>query len=172
MDTKSSNEMLNNWHIYVILPKQREKGELKYSEVINEAQRKVSEYEKKFNEWKEAPETTICSDYLPIDYWNEIDSLITLVESKRADTLKEVINLYENIQHQSRMENMQQEQLAVTRETNDRITALQHTTEHIEKHAANTERYAKSTAHSAKVGNVIGVINTIQLHNVSKNTKK
>lgn len=49
---------------------------------------------------------------------------------------------------------------------------LQHTTEHIEKHAANMERYAKSTAHSAKVGNVIGVINTIQLHNVSKNTKK
>ena len=136
--------------------------------------KQVNESDEFIKKWENAPETVECYSFLTKEYWDseKIDYLISLVECKRADSLKEAINLYEEIQYRNRMENMQQEQLSAMKETNQRITSLQETTATLEKHAANTERYAKSAAHSAKVGNVIGAVNTVQLHNVSKHTKK
>lgn len=37
----------------------------------------------------------------------DVNELVNLVKNRRADTLKEVLNVYDNIRHQTRMEEMQ-----------------------------------------------------------------
>ena len=154
-------------YLFIIRPIQCRRADNKYEGLIRELKETIPEYDRMIEEWQNTSVTQTCMEYMTEKYWNlkALDSLISLVEGKRAETFEEAINLYEDIQHQSRMEAMQQEQLSVSRDTNKRITSIQQT-------AANTERYAKKAAHSAKVGNVINTVNTVQLHNISKHTKK
>ena len=154
-------------YLFIIRPIQCRMADNKYEDLIRELKQTIPEYDKMIEEWQNTSITQTCMEFMTEKYWNleALDSLISLVEGKRAETFKEAINLYEDIQHQNRMETMQQEQLSISRDTNKRITSIQQT-------AANTERYAKKAAHSAKVGNVINTVNTVQLHNISKHTKK
>lgn len=146
----------------------------KYGSKIAMLEQSTIEKQNAYETFTVSLEAKNCYEFMTGKYWNQnaIDGFISIIESKRADSFKEAANIYENSLHQERMEEMQREQLAYSKETVERMSSLQATTERMEKHAANTERYAKSAAHSAKVGNVIGAVNTVQLHNVSKHTKK
>lgn len=111
-----------------------------------------------------------------------VNWMIEALESQRADSLKEVINLYEDELHKGRLEDMQKQQIAMQARqmaaTVQQFEVAQKTAEYARQTADESEKatnYAKQTAantkkaaKSARYGNVVNTVNTIHHWNDKK----
>lgn len=136
--------------------REREKqAELYYNERFAPLKQEYATVEKEIKGLFQSEEWEFVQSYIPKNYVDTeaIDFFINAVTNKRADTLKEAINLYEDYLYQLRMEELQQnqmlmqqatleaaqEQLAATMEQNAKLA-------NIEKKSIQTARAAKATA--------------------------
>ena len=84
-----------------------------------------------------------------------IRSIIDYVESRRADTLKEALNLYEEEIHRRKMETMQEQIVESTRKASEEAnkqTAL----------FADLQQELRSTKKAVKTGNAINLLNFLK----------
>lgn len=94
---------------------------------------------------------------IPPDYYSisAVNWLIKTIENRRADTFKEAINLYEDMLHKERVENMHEQNIALSKE--HLLIAKKQ-----EEYSQKTMEHSKSIAKSAKYGNVLNTLNTIK----------
>ena len=86
---------------------------------ITPLEQQREEKEKLLSEFMESPGVVWASNSIGEDYldFSVLEMFISYLRSGRADNLKEAINLYEEEQHRSRMENMQQATMAAAAST-------------------------------------------------------
>ncbi len=77
-----------------------------------------------------------------------VECLMKLLESGRANTLKDALNLYEDILHKARMEELQQQQLLIGQD--------------ILKNQDLQKKYAQQTVQSAYLTNGLIVLNYLK----------
>ncbi len=102
--------------------------------------------------------------FIPDDYLHlhAINWFKTAVVNMRADSLKEAINLYEEMLHKQRLEDMQKEQIEIANASlnaqQQQISIAKRQEENSRKTAAYTQKIAKS----AKYGNKVSTLNTLR----------
>lgn len=135
-------------------------GFLRNSYSNDDAIQEKEKIERDIKNYCEQPHIQKSLNYLAKEYWDSetIKYLIGVIKNRRADTLKEAINLYEDYLHKAKVEAMQNKQLVVTENlTNmvgEQLVANKEQMERIEQ----MSRIAKSADRAAKLSAVIGVL--------------
>lgn len=110
--------------------------------------------------------TVLPDDYVTID---AVAFFLTAVKNKRADTLKEAINLYEMERHNREMMEMQQQELDLLHQSVELSHAqldAQQKILHAESSIARTQsellRKTKKISKQVRFSNAVGIINTVR----------
>ena len=110
--------------------------------------------------------TLLLDDYVTID---AVAFFLTAVKNKRADTLKEAINLYEAERHSREMVEMQQQELDLFHQSIElahmQLDAQQkilHTESSIGRTQSELLRKTKKISKQIRFSNAVGIINTVR----------
>lgn len=120
---------------------------------IEEAENRLLE---ELQRYTESEEFEFAKIVIPEDYFDSesVSFMIKMFNDRRADSVKEAINLYEDYLHKERMENMQNQQLQQTEELRKEINEQsRQQSEYMKEIAKNT----KATARAAKVNAIITI---------------
>ncbi|NMA67033.1 MAG: hypothetical protein GX957_12500 [Clostridiaceae bacterium] len=112
------------WFVFAIIDsmvngsKNAEKAQNYYNENYPPMENKKNETLNKAKRFFYSPEFTEAREVIPNDYFDSISAeyLVKVVENKRADSIKEALNLYEEYLYRSRMEEMQRQQVEASQE--------------------------------------------------------
>ena len=107
-------------------------------------------------------EDVVGSEFFSVD---RVETLYNFISSKRADSIKEAINLYDVHQHQQKMENMQTEVLLLNRNMSKE---MQNQTKEIYNQSKNLREIGKNTKSASRMNKVNVLIN----YKIYKNTNK
>ncbi|NLM18801.1 MAG: hypothetical protein GX217_02105, partial [Clostridiaceae bacterium] len=107
--------LIAGWFVFAIIDsmvnkdKNSEKAQLYYNENYPPMESKKNETLNRAKRFFNSSEFTEARAVIPNDYFDSISAeyLVNAVENKRADSIKEAINLYEEYLHRSRMEELQ-----------------------------------------------------------------
>ena len=101
-----------------------------------------------------------AQELIPSDYFDtgSIDYLIKLVENRRADTLKEAINLYEDYLHKNCIEEIQRQQLVAAQESANAQKEASKALKQQAVFAGQIAKNTKSTARATKLNTFINII--------------
>lgn len=115
------------------------------AEVIQPLMQKLQDYKDEIKELKESGLIEWAKDFVGEDlfYSKIISDLCDLVKGRRADSLKEALNLYEDAKYKARME---ERQIAIQRASEISATEAKKQTEYSRVTAKNTAKTAKNTA--------------------------
>lgn len=123
-----------------------------FSKNVIPLQERLDKVEKDLDELYTSGEVQWASDFVGSDMfeYHIISDLYDLIKSRRADNLKEALNLYDSAQHQVRMEEMQaaiQNASEIQAAESVKQTAL---SQQIEKNTHQTATAAKATAYHTR----------------------
>lgn len=92
-------------------------------------------------------------DAIPRAYWTDANTIYDLVFNKRADSLKEAINLTETLKHQQRLEETQQRSVMISQAAYDAALNAQADARNAQLAAEEAAREANAAARSADHAN-------------------
>jgi len=160
------------------------KAEKWYGEQIAILNAEKDGFLKKFEEYCGSNEVIFARKIVPEEYFDSesVQFFIKMLNNGRADTYKEVINLYEEHLHRERVENMQMQSLELqgenlneTRQLAQNVKAqneqMQKQTEYMKQISRNTKSTARAVKINAFIGAVSGHSQSKQLKQIKKNTR-
>lgn len=127
-----------------------------------------------FDAFIESKEHMDAVDYIPEDYRypEAVEFFMRMFDTKRADSLKESINLFEEHLHRQYMEEMQQNQLELQnqqlQETRQMRSEMQNQSEYMEQISKNTKSAARSAKANAFISAAYGHSNSKKLDKLNK----
>lgn len=155
-----------------------------YNEQITPLNQKENKFLKEFKDYCESDEFIFVQKIIPEEYFDSesVQYFIKMLKNGRADTYKEVINLYEEHVHRKKMENMQihglklqGENLEETRQLAQNVKAqneqLQKQTEYMKEISKNTQSTARAVKVNAFIGAVSGHSQSKKLKQIERNTR-
>ncbi len=118
---------------------------------------------------------TQAHQLIPPDYCDSesIDYIIKLIENRRAETLKEAFNMYEDYLHKKRLEDMQYNQMVATQESalaqkemaknsKEVAKAVQNQAYQLEELSRNANKIAKNTKATARATKLNTFVNIVK----------
>lgn len=99
--------------------KNKEKAKNYYEQNYPPLERKRNELKDTARRFFNSQDFAEAREVIPNDYFDSVSAeyLVKVVENKRANSISECINLYEEYLHRSRMEEMQRQQVALAEES-------------------------------------------------------
>lgn len=128
---------------------------------------KYPDVEKRKNEIKNAAKVFFNSpvfieaqEVIPRDYFDieSVENITKMIENRRADTLKEAINMYEDHLHKTRIEEMQKQQVIATQEAADAQKQTAQATQQQVNISQDIYKNAKATKRATQLNTFINFV--------------
>ena len=141
---------------YTLEKKRKLKAQTYYEDNMPPIEQKLSMLDQEIKNAWQTDEAKRMDELIPDDYQSSyaVQYFLKVIENRRADSLKEAFNLFEEYKHQQKMEEFQQAQVSIAAQTLE-------TQKETRDAARDTAHYSKKAWKSSRFGNALNVVNTV-----------
>ena len=167
--------IINKIIIITSRKKREEKGNQYYNEHLVEIDKEEAEFIESFQVYCTSDDFNFAQKIVPQEYFdsNSVRFFIKMIDSHRAESFKEAINLYEEYLYRKNMENLQIQQLKETQQLSQNFKAqMEVQTAYMQQISRNTQATAQATKLNAFITATAADNLSNQLDKIERNTRR